>query len=139
MARLLENLFNLTLFLIALYAITAAIVPLFGYQLFIMPIKFETFQNLSFDYIRLLLLRSCVFLTMAIFLLNYAFYKRPYSALAPVFVFSYLMSIFEFLSVFSIQQTTEYSSNPFAIVFWLIIGALTHYKNSKSSRTIFRN
>ena len=139
MARLLEKLFNLTLFLIALYAITAAIVPLFGYQLFIMPIKFETFQNLSFDYIRLLLLRSCVFLTMAIFLLRYALYKRPYSALAPVLVFSYLMSVFEFLSVFSIQQTTEYSSNPFAIVFWLIIALLTHYKNSKSAQTIFRN
>jgi len=139
MARLLENLFNLTLFLIALYAITAAIVPLFGYQLFIMPIKFETFQNLSFDYIRLLLLRSCVFLTMAIFLLNYALYKRPYSALAPMLVFSYSMSVFEFLSAFSIQQTTEYSSNPFAIVFWLIIAVLTHYKNSKSSQTIFRN
>jgi len=139
MARLLEKFFNLTLFLIALYAITAAVVPLFGYQLFIMPIKFEIFQNLSFDYIRLLLLRSCVFLTMAIFLLNYALYKRPYSALAPMLVFSYSMSVFEFLSAFSIQQTTEYSSNPFAIVFWLIIAVLTHYKNSKSSQTIFRN
>jgi len=139
MSRLQEKLFNLTLFLIALYAITAAIVPLFGYQFFIMPIKFEIFQNISFDYIRLLLLRSCVFFTMAVFLLNYALYKRPYSALAPVYVFCYSMSIFEFLSAFSIQQTTEYSSNPFVIVFWLLIAVLAHYKNSKSAHTIFRN
>ena len=139
MAKLLEKLFNLTLFLIALYAITAAVVPLFGYQLFIMPIKFEIYQNLSFDYIRLLLLRSCVFLTMAIFLLRYGLYKRPYSALAPVYVFCYSMSIFEFLSAFSIQQTTEYSSNPFVIVFWLLIAVLAHYKNSKSAQIIFRN
>jgi hypothetical protein len=139
MARLLDKLYNLTLLLLALYATTAAIAPLFGYQLFIMPIKFETFQNLSFDYIRLLLLRSCVFITMAIFLLNYAFYKRPYSALAPLVVFFYSMSFFEFLSIFLIQQTTEYSSNPFAIVIWLIIAVLTHYKNSKSADTIFRN
>jgi len=138
MPRPLEKLFNLILFLIALYAITAAIVPLFGYQLFVNPIKFETFQNLSFDYMRLLLLRSCVFLTMAVFLLNYALYKKPYSALAPVYVFCYSMSFFEFLSAFSIQQTTEYSSNPFVIVFWLLIAALTHYKNSKNAHTIFR-
>ena len=139
MFGLLEKLYNFTLLLIALYATTAAIAPLFGYQIFITPIKFETFQNISFDYIRLLLIRSCVFITMAIFLLNYAFYKRPYSALAPLVVFFYSMSFFEFLSIFFIQQITEYSSNPFAIVLWLILAALTHYKNSKSADTIFRN
>ena len=139
MSRLQEKLFNLTLFFIALYAVIAAVVPLFGYQFFIMPIKFEAISNISFDYIRLLLLRSCIFITMAVFLLNYALYKRPYSALAPVYVFCYSLSIFELLTVFSIQQTTDYSTSPFAVVFWLVVGASAQYKNSKSANTIFKN
>ena len=138
MAKLLEKLFNLMLIFLAVFAISASILPLFGYQLFIFPIKFEVFQDLSFDYMRLLILRSCVFLTMSIFLLNFALYRRPYSALAPVAVFCYTISIFEFLSQFIIQQTTEYSSSPFVIVFWLIIGAILHYKNAMNAKTIFR-
>ena len=139
MNKQLETLFNLMLFVLASYVISAAIIPLFGYQLFIFPIKLEVIQDLSFDYVRLLLLRSCVFLTMAVFMSNYALYKRPYSALAPVAVFCYSLSIFEFLAQFTIQQTTEYSSNPFAIVLWLIVGALTHYKNAGNAKTIFRD
>ena len=139
MNKQLETLFNLMLLVLAFYVISAAIIPLFGYQLFIFPIKLEVIQDLSFDYVRLLLLRSCVFLTMAVFMFNYALYKRPYSALAPVTVFCYSLSIFEFLAQFTIQQTTEYSSNPFVIVFWLLIAVLAHYKNSKSAQIIFRN
>ena len=139
MATLLEKLFNLMLIFLAVFAISASILPLFGYQLFIFPIKFEVFQDLSFDYMRLLLLRSSVFLTMSIFLLNYALYRRPYSALAPVAVFCYTISIFEFLSQFIIAQTTEYSSSPFVIVFWLMIGAILHYKNAMNAKTIFKN
>ena len=138
MAKLLEKLFNLLLISLAVFAISASILPLFGYQLFIFPMKFEVFQDLSFDYMRLLILRSCVFLTMSIFLLNFALYRRPYSALAPVAVLCYTLSIFEFLSQFIIAQTTEYSSNPFAIVFWLLIGAILHYKNAMNAKTIFR-
>ena len=138
MAKVLEKLFNLLLIFLAVFAISASILPLFGYQLFIFPIKFEVFQDLSFDYMRLLILRSCVFLTMSIFLLNFALYRRPYSALAPVAVFCYTISIFEFLSQFIIQQTTEYSSSPFVIVFWLIIGAILHYKNAMNAKTIFK-
>ena len=139
MNKQLETLFNLMLFVLAFYVISAAIIPLFGYQLFIFPIKLEVIQDLSFDYVRLLLLRSCVFLTMAVFMFIYALYKRPYSALAPVAVFCYSLSIFEFLAQFTIQQTTEYSSNPFAIVLWLIVGALTHFKNARNAKTIFRD
>ena len=139
MPKPLEKLLNLLLALIAVYAMTAAIVPLFGYQLFIFPIKLEVIQDFSFDYVRLLLLRSCVFLTMAVFIFNYALYKRPYSALAPVAVFCYSLSIFELLAQFTIQQTTEYSSNPFAIVLWLVVGALTHYQNARNAKTIFRD
>jgi|TARA_B100001250_G_scaffold138086_1_gene118174 hypothetical protein len=139
MATLLEKLFNLMLIFLAVFAISASILPLFGYQLFIFPIKFEAFQDLSFDYMRLLMLRSCVFLTMSIFLLNYSLYRRPYSALAPVAVFCYTISIFEFLSQFIIAKTTEYSSSPFVIVFWLLIGAILHYKNAMNAKTIFKN
>jgi len=139
MATLLEKLFNLLLIFLAVFAISASILPLFGYQLFIFPIKFEAFQDLSFDYMRLLMLRSCVFLTMSIFLLNYSLYRRPYSALAPVAVFCYTISIFEFLSQFIIAKTTEYSSSPFVIVFWLLIGAILHYKNAMNAKTIFKN
>lgn len=139
MTTLLEKLFNLMLIFLAVFAISASILPVFGYQLFSFPIKLEVIQDLSFDYVRLLLLRSSVFLTMSIFLLNYALYRRPYSALAPVAVFCYTLSIFEFLSQFIIAQTTEYSSNPFAIVFWLIVGAILHYKNAMNAKTIFRN
>lgn len=139
MSRLQEKLFHLTLFLIALYAVIAAVFPLFGYQLFIMPVKFEAITNISFDYIRLLLLRSCMFFTMAVFLLDYALYKRPYSALAPVYVFCYSMSIFELLAMFSVQRITDYSASPLAVIFWLVVGALAQYKNSKSANTIFRN
>lgn len=139
MTTLLEKLFNLMLIFLAVFAISASILPVFGYQLFTFPIKFEAFQDLSFDYIRLLLLRSSVFLTMSIFLLNYALYRRPYSALAPVAVFCYTLSIFEFLSQFIIAQTTEYSSNPLVIVFWLLIGAILHYKNAMNAKTIFKN
>jgi len=139
MVKLLEKLFNLMLIFLAVFAISASILPVFGYQLFIFPIKFEAFQDLSFDYMRLLLLRSSVFLTMSIFLLNYSLYRRPYSALAPVAVFCYTISIFEFFSQFIIAQTTEYSSSPFVIVFWLIIGAILHYKNAMNAKTIFKN
>jgi len=139
MTTLLEKLFNLMLIFLAVFAISASILPLFGYQLFSFPNKLEVIQDLSFDYVRLLLLRSSVFLTMSIFLLNYALYRRPYSALAPVAVFCYTLSIFEFLSQFIIAQTTEYSSNPFVIVFWLLIGAILHYKNAMNAKTIFRN
>jgi len=139
MNTLLEKLFYLMLIFLAVFAISASILPVFGYQLFSFPIKLEVVQDLSFDYVRLLLLRSSVFLTMSIFLLNYALYRRPYSALAPVAVFCYTLSIFEFLSQFIIAQTTEYSSNPFVIVFWLLIGAILHYKNAMNAKTIFRN
>ena len=139
MTTLLEKLFNLMLIFLAVFAISASILPVFGYQLFSFPIKLEVVQDLSFDYVRLLLLRSSVFLTMSIFLLNYALYRRPYSALAPVAVFCYTLSIFEFLSQFIIAQTTEYSSNPFVIVFWLLVGAILHYKNAMNAKTIFRN
>ena len=139
MSRLQEKLFHLTLFLIALYAVIAAVVPFFGYQFFIMPVKFEAIKNISFDYIRLLLLRSCIFFTMAIFLLDYALNKRPYSALAPVYVFCYSMSIFELLAAFSVQRITDYSASPFAVIFWLIVGASAQHKNSKSANTIFKN
>ncbi len=139
MSNLIEKLFNHLLLIICIYGITSAITPLFGYQIFTFPIKFEAIQNLSFDYVRLLLLRSCVFLTISIFLFNYAIYRRPYSALAPLVVFSYLMSIFEFLSQFTIQQITDYSSNLFAVVFWLIIAVMAHYRNSKSANTIFKD
>ena len=138
MPKPLEKLLNLLLSLIAVYAMTAAIVPVFGYQLFIFPIKFEIIQNLSFDYVRLLLLRSCVFTTMAVFIVNYALYRRPYSALAPVAVFCYSLSIFEFLAQFTLAQTTDYSISPFGIVFFLSIAILAHYKNSKSANSIFR-
>ena len=67
MSRLQEKLFNLTLFLIALYAVIAAVVPLFDYQFFIMPVRFGAISNISFDYVRLLLLRSCIFFAMAVF------------------------------------------------------------------------
>ena len=139
MPKPLEKIFNLLLAVIAIYAITSSILVLFGYQFFTFPIKIEVIQNLSFDYVRLLLLRSCVFLTMAIFLLNYALYKRPCSALAPVVVFCYSLSFFEFISQFTLQNTTEYSSNTFAMVFWLFVGVLAHYKNKKNAQTIFRN
>ena len=107
MPKPLEKIFNLLLAVIAIYAITSSILVLFGYQFFTFPIKIEVIQNLSFDYIRLLLLRSCVFLTMAIFLLNYALYKRPYSALAPVVVFCYALSFFEFNISFSTNALLE--------------------------------
>ena len=139
MTTLLEKIFNLMLIFLAVFAISASIIPVFGYQLFTFPIKLEVIQGFSFDYVRLLLLRSSVFLTMSIFLLNYALYRRPYSALAPVAVFCYTLSIFEFLSQFIIAQTTEYSSNPFVIVFWLLVGAILHYKNAMNAKTIFRN
>ena len=138
MLKPLEKLLNLLLALIAFYAITAAIVPVFGYQLFIFPIKFEVIQNISFDYVRLLLLRSCVFLTMAVFILNYALYKRPYSALAPVAVFCYSLSIFEFLAQFTIAQITDYSISTSGIVFFLTLAILAHYKNSKSAKLLFK-
>jgi len=134
----LEKLLNLLLALIAFYAITAAIVPVFGYQLFIFPIKFEVIQNISFDYVRLLLLRSCVFLTMAVFILNYALYKRPYSALAPVAVFFYSLSIFEFLAQFTIAEITDYSISTSGIVFFLSLAIFAHYKNSKSANLLFK-
>ena len=95
MNKQLETLFNLMLLVLAFYVISAAIIPLFGYQLFIFPIKLEVIQDLSFDYVRLLLLRSCVFLTMAVFMFNYALYKRPYSALA---LWPYSVIRFRFLS-----------------------------------------
>ena len=138
MPKPLEKLLNLLLALVAVYAMTAAIVPVFGYQLFIFPIKFEIIQNLSFDYVRLLLLRSCVFTTMAVFIVNYALYKRPYSALSPVAVFCYSLSIFEFFAQFTLAQTTDYSISPSGIVFFLSIAILAHYKNSKSANSIFR-
>ena len=138
MPKPLEKLLNLLLALIAFYAITAAIVPVFGYQLFIFPIKFEVIQNISFDYVRLLLLRSCVFLTMAVFILNYALYKRPYSALAPVAVFFYSLSIFEFLAQFTIAQITDYSISTSGIVFFLSLAIFAHYKNSKSANLLFK-
>ena len=138
MPKPLEKLLNLLLALIAFYAITAAIVPVFGYQLFIFPIKFEVIQNISFDYVRLLLLRSCVFLTMAVFILNYALYKRPYSALAPVAVFFYSLSIFEFLAQFTIAEITDYSISTSGIVFFLSLAIFAHYKNSKSANLLFK-
>ena len=139
MPKSIESLFNLTLTLLALYGLTAAFLPIFGYQIYIFPIKLEVIPSVSFDYVRLLLLRSSVFLTMSLFIINYALYRRPYSALAPLSVFCYSLSIFEFLSRFTLVQITEYSSDPFVIVFWLIIGALTHYKNRQNAQTIFRD
>ena len=92
-----------------------------------MPFTFLELENTSFNYVRLLVLKSATLTTMALFIINFWRHRRPLSAIAPVVVICYSLVFFELLSVVTLQQFTEYEANIY-LYFFITAGGLLHFK-----------
>ena len=136
MTKLREIFTNLITIYLFLWCIITAFTPYFGYELF-MPFTFLELDNTSFNYVRLLILKSAALTTMALFIIHFWRHRRPLSAIAPVVVICYSLVFFELLSVVTLQQFTEYEANIYLIIFFITVGGLLHFKNIKNSESIF--
>ena len=138
MTNLRELITNLIIFFLLIYCLMQSFLPIFGYTFFL-PFNFVELGDESFDYSRLLLLKSASLFTMGLFIVNYSRHKRPLSAIAPLVVMSYSLVFFEILFYFTVAKTTNYSVSPGLIVFFTLTAGLLHYRNIKDSKTIFKN
>ncbi len=136
MTKLREIFTNLVTIYLFLWCIITAFTPYFGYELF-MPFTFLELEDTSFNYVRLLILKSGALATMALFIFNFWRHRRPLSAIAPVVVICYSLVFFELLSVVTLQQFTEYETNIYLLIFFITAGGLLHFKNIKNSESIF--
>ena len=136
MTKIREIFTNLITIYLFFWCIVTAFAPYIGYELF-MPFTFLQLENTSFNYVRLLVLKSATLTTMALFIINSWRQRRPLSAIAPVVVICYSLVFFELLSVATLQQFTEYEANIYLIFFFITTGGLLHFKNIKNSESIF--
>ena len=136
MTKIREIFTNLITIYLFFWCIITAFAPYIGYELF-MPFTFLELENTSFNYVRLLVLKSATITTMALFMINFWRHRRPLSAIAPVVVICYSLVFFELLSVVTLQQFTEYEANIYLIIFFITAGGLLHFKNIKNSESIF--
>ena len=98
---------------------------------YLCPLLFLELENTSFNYVRLLVLKSATLTTMALFIINFWRHRRPLSAIAPVVVICYSLVFFELLSVVTLQQFTEYEANIYLIIFFITAGGLFYILKHK--------
>ena len=138
MSKLREFITNIVILFLLIYCLLQSFLPVFGYT-FSLPFNFSEIDDETFDFSRLLLVKSASLFTMALFIVNYSRHKRPLSAIAPLVVMSYSLVFFEILFYFTVAKTTNYSVSPGLIIFFTLTAGLLHYRNIKDSKTIFKN
>jgi hypothetical protein len=122
--------------LLCFYLTVSAILPLFGYNITLAAMAFETFNPEPESYY-LYVIRSAAFMMLAFFGLNYLRRRRPLSSVAPLLVFN------NFLILFGVLYQLISFSNIFT--YWVAIAMLVplsfwlYRQNNNESRTIFSN
>jgi len=137
MTKIRELITNLILLFFFFWTLVAAFVPFLEYEVFF-PFRFEALGSKEFDYVRLVVFKSSALFTLTLFTLNFWRRKRPLSAIAPVVVMCYSLVFFEILSIFTLEQSTEYKANIYLMLFFASAGGLLHYRNIKESQKIFQ-
>ena len=138
MSKLRDFITNIVIFFLLIYCLLGYFLPVFGYT-FYLPFNFIEIDKETFEFSRLLLVKSASLFTMALFVVNYTRHKRPLSAIAPLVVMSYSLVFFEILFYFTVAKITNYVVSPGLIVFFGLTAGLLHYRNIKDSKTIFKN
>ena len=138
MGKLRDFITNIVIFFLLIYCLLGSFLPVFGYT-FYLPFNFIEIDKETFEFSRLLLVKSASLFTMALFVVNYTRHKRPLSAIAPLVVMSYSLVFFEILFYFTVAKITNYVVSPGLIVFFGLTAGLLHYRNIKDSKTIFKN
>ena len=138
MRKLRDFITNIVIFFLLIYCLLGSFLPVFGYT-FYLPFNFIEIDKETFEFSRLLLVKSASLFTMALFVVNYTRHKRPLSAIAPLVVMSYSLVFFEILFYFTVAKITNYVVSPGLIVFFGLTAGLLHYRNIKDSKTIFKN
>ena len=137
MGKLRDFITNIVIFFLLIYCLLGSFLPVFGYT-FYLPFNFIEIDKETFEFSRLLLVKSASLFTMALFVVNYTHHKRPLSAIAPLVVMSYSLVFFEILFYFTVAKITNYVVSPGLIVFFGLTAGLLHYRNIKDSKTIFK-
>ena len=136
MTKIRELITNLITLFFFFWTLVAAFAPFLEYEVFF-PFRFEALGSKEFDYVRLVVFKSSALFTLTLFTLNFWRRKRPLSAIAPVVVMCYSLVFFEILSIFTLEQSTEYKANIYLMLFFASAGGLLHYRNMKESNKIF--
>ena len=132
----LETVQKIFMGLLCFYLTVSAILPLFGYNITLAAMAFETFNPEPESYY-LHVIRSAAFMMLAFFGLNYLRRRRPLSSVAPLLVFN------NFLILFGVLYQLISFSNIFT--YWVAIAMLVplsfwlYRQNNNESRTIFSN
>ena len=132
----LERVQKIFMGLLCFYLTVSAILPLFGYNITLAGMAFETFNTEPESY-HLHVIRSAAFMMLAFFALNYLRRRRPLSSVAPLLVFN------NFLILFGVLYQLISFSNIFT--YWVVIAMLVplsfwlYRQNNNESRTIFSN
>ena len=132
----LETVQKIFMSLLCFYLTVSAILPLFGYNITLAAMAFETFNPEPESYY-LNVIRSSAFMMLAFFGLNYLRRRRPLSSVAPLLVFN------NFLILFGVLYQLISFSNIFS--YWVAIAMLVplsfwlYRQNNNESRTIFSN
>ena len=132
----LETVQKIFMSLLCFYLTVSAILPLFGYNITLAAMAFETFNPEPESYY-LHVIRSAAFMMLAFFGLNYLRRRRPLSSVAPLLVFN------NFLILFGVLYQLISFSNIFT--YWVAIAMLVplsfwlYRQNNNESRTIFSN
>ena len=137
MTKIRELITNLITLFFFFWTLVAAFAPFLEYEVFF-PFRFEALGSKEFDYVRLVVFKSSALFTLTLFTLNFWRRKRPLSAIAPVVVMCYSLVFFETLSIFTLEQFTEYKANIYLMMFFASAGGLLHYRNIKESNKIFQ-
>ena len=136
MTKIREFITNLITLYFFFWTLVAAFAPFWMSEVFF-PFRFEALGSKEFDYVRLVVFKSSALFTLSLFTLNFWRRKRPLSAIAPVVVMCYSLVFFEILSIFTLEQSTEYKANIYLMLFFASAGGLLHYRNMKESNKIF--
>ena len=136
MTKIRELITNLITVFFFFWTLIAAFAPFWMTEVFF-PFRFEALGSTKFDYVRLIVFKSSALFTLTLFTLNFWRRKRPLSAIAPVVVMCYSLVFFEILSIFTLEQFTEYKANIYLMMFFAFAGGLLHYRNIKESNKIF--
>ena len=132
------SIFRGLIVLLALYLLTASILPLFGWQLFIYgPFKLEAFDPVLGSALFLVITKSASFMTLSFFALNYLQNRKPLSSVAPLLVHSNFTVIFG--AIFLTQSDNTQWSH-WALVFLLsVVSVILFQENKQEGKKIFRN
>ena len=132
------SIFRGLIVLLALYLLTASILPLFGWQLFIyQPFKLEAFDPVLGSALFLVITKSASFMTLSFFALNYLQNRKPLSSVSPLLVHSNFTVIFG--AIFLTQSDNTQWSHWALVFLFSVVSVILFQENKQEGKKIFRN